>query len=69
MLHYTFRWNTKTVRLSYSLEPTARGLQFVLDDVCATSLAAVEAVPDWKIDLEASAAASQHGARYMSAIA
>jgi len=69
MLDYTFRWNNKTIRLYYSLERTAHGLQFVLDDVRATSLANIEAVPDWKVEMEASAVADRHGARYMSPIA
>jgi len=69
MLDYTCRWNNKTIRLYYSLDRTARGLQFVLDDVRANSLANIDAVPDWKIELEASAIADLHSARYMSPIA
>ena len=65
MRDHVFRWNGKTIRLLYSIDDTPSGRRLTLEDVLATSIANVEAVPDWKIEVEASWVAAGHAARYM----
>lgn len=69
MFDHTFRWRNKTIRVFYSLQLTERGLELVLEDICATSLVNVESVPDWKIAWEVTTAAIKHGALYRTPVA
>ena len=65
MLEHTFRWQGQNIRLICFIESGQFGTQLILDDVCANSLATVNAVPDWKIESEATALAMDHGAKYL----
>jgi hypothetical protein len=49
----------------YSIEWTVRGLQLIVDDVCAGSLEIVNGLPDWVIEREASGIAFDADAVYM----
>lgn len=65
MLKRRFYWKRKSIDMWYFIESTPQGLQLVLDDVCAATLAIVESVPDWRIEFEATTIAAEHGARYL----
>jgi hypothetical protein len=65
MHEHAFQWRRERFTLVYSIERTPFGLQLILDDVLGSSLEAVNAIPDWVIENEASEQATRHGARYL----
>lgn len=63
-IEHVFRYKKRTVRLICSVDSDSRGLRLILDDVLATSQRIADAVPDWRIDLEASKAACDRNVLY-----
>jgi hypothetical protein len=65
MRTHIFLWRRERITLFYSIESAREGLRLVLDDVTARSIEIVNKVPDWIIELEADAVATDHGAAYL----
>jgi hypothetical protein len=65
MYEHAFRWQRERFTLVYSIENTVRGIQLVLDDVFASSLEIVNAIPDWVVECEACKMAALHNAHYL----